>query len=87
MRIGKLCSSDRIIDNDDRKMSVVNWGNLEQTNIDENEIKIKYINVYPVKGCKGVSLDTSWIDQSGVYNDRTYCFVDADTHNPINQLK
>eukprot|EP01084_Bolivina_argentea_P282456 483495_1 len=88
MRIGKLCASDRKKDNpDDRKMSVVNWGKLEHTKIDGNEIKIKYINVYPVKGCKGVSLDSAWIDQSGVYNDRTYCFVDADTNNPINQLK
>eukprot|EP01083_Nonionella_stella_P286575 975378_1 len=89
MRIGKLCASDRKKDNqdDDRKTSVVNWGKLEHTKIDGNEIKIKYINVYPVKGCKGVSLDSTYINESGVYNDRAYCFVDADTNNPINQLK
>eukprot|EP01084_Bolivina_argentea_P282455 483493_1 len=87
MKIGKLVFEDRIKQKDERNMSIINWGNLEQTNIDENEIKIKHINVYPVKGCKGVSLDSTYINESGVYNDRIYCFVDADTNNPINQLK
>lgn len=85
MKIGKVHKSDRV--KLQRQLSVVNWGNLEQTNIEESQIKIKHIFVYPIKGCKGVELDSTYIDQSGCFNDRMYCFVDSDTRNPINQLK
>eukprot|EP01084_Bolivina_argentea_P259363 437616_1 len=86
MKIGVLSIDDGKNHLLKKQVSVVNWHNLENINL-EHEITIKHINVYPVKGCRGVELQSTWIDQSGVFNDRMYVFVDADTHNPINQLK
>ena len=42
-----------------------------------SNIKVKELIVYPIKGCKGISLQSMEITKTGFLNDRQFMFVDS----------
>lgn len=56
-------------------------------NVSKKEIRIKLISVFPVKGCKGINVKSTIIEQNGLLNDRIYCIIDTETNSAINQIK
>jgi uncharacterized protein YcbX len=50
----------------------------EGTGNDDVSLSIAALNVYPVKGCAGVSLDESLLIETGLEFDRAWMVVDAD---------
>jgi len=42
--------------------------------------------VYPVKGCRGISLERAELGQYGIRHDRAFVIVDAESNEPISQI-
>eukprot|EP01084_Bolivina_argentea_P082426 149248_1 len=88
MRIGILSKYDckpKI----QKQISVLDWHHLQRNMLTEQYshlISIKSIYIYPVKGCKGISIPSAIIQQNGLLNDRIYCIIDTQTNCVINQL-
>eukprot|EP01084_Bolivina_argentea_P110684 197593_1 len=80
---GKLCKIAGPFDSNEQRYPVlvleinnivaIKLCNLKLT--DRKTIYIKDIILYPIKGCKGISLSSSIIDQKGLQYDRLYCLM------------
>eukprot|EP01083_Nonionella_stella_P264576 897342_1 len=45
--------------------------------MDKKTIYISDMILYPIKGCKGISISLSIIDEKGIKNDRLYCLYSS----------
>eukprot|EP01084_Bolivina_argentea_P254302 427501_1 len=53
--------------------------------MDKKTIYISDMILYPIKGCKGISISSSIIDEKGIKNDRLYCLYSSKQKRVIMQ--
>lgn len=56
---------------------------LDVKESDEEEVKIKAIYLYPIRGIKGLRVDSFEISESGIIGDRNWVILSVKTKKPI----
>jgi len=51
--------------------------------MEEKEIKIKSMFIYPIRGVRGIEVDECEVTPAGLKWDRLWVFVDSDSRKPL----